>query len=133
MPRGTWLNAWFESRTLGRRVLKKIDFGIADDLPDGLFVPVLRDAANRDAADLRRGLDRMRADLWRVGSRRKKWRRYHHAVEFWYDRRQLCGANCHTTDSSNSGAGRIREQVVAVSGVPAVHRVLPLAYSTTGW
>jgi 2-oxoisovalerate dehydrogenase E2 component (dihydrolipoyl transacylase) len=50
------LNAWFESRSLGLRVLKKIDIGIAVDLPDGLFVPVLRDAATRDAADLRRGL-----------------------------------------------------------------------------
>jgi len=68
----TGLNAWFESRTLGRRVLKKIDVGIAVDLPDGLFVPVLRDVANRDAADIRRGLDRLRAISWRVGSHRKK-------------------------------------------------------------
>ncbi len=57
------LNAWFEGRALARRVLRKIDLGIAVDLPEGLFVPVLRDVANRDAADLRRGLDRMRADL----------------------------------------------------------------------
>lgn len=57
------LNTWFEGRSLARRVLRKIDLGIAVDLPEGLFVPVLRDAANRDAADLRRGLDRMRADL----------------------------------------------------------------------
>ena len=32
-------------------------------LPDGLFVPVLRDVAHRDAAGLRAGLDRMRADI----------------------------------------------------------------------
>src|SRR5690606_39781214 len=30
---------------------------------DGLFVPVLRDVANRDAEDLRAGLDRLRADV----------------------------------------------------------------------
>ena len=48
---------------IGTPRAQEIDVGIAVDLPDGLFVPVLRDAANRDAADLRRGLDRMRVDL----------------------------------------------------------------------
>ena len=57
------LNAWFESQSLARRVLRKIDLGVAVDLPEGLFVPVLRNVGERDAADLREGLDRMRADI----------------------------------------------------------------------
>lgn len=44
-------------------MLAKIDVGIAVDLPDGLFVPVLRNVALRDPADLRGGLDRMRVDI----------------------------------------------------------------------
>ncbi|HEX5079700.1 MAG TPA: dihydrolipoamide acetyltransferase family protein [Geminicoccaceae bacterium] len=57
------LNAWYESQSDGRRLHRKIDLGIAVDTDDGLFVPVLRDVANRDAADLRRGLERMKADI----------------------------------------------------------------------
>jgi 2-oxoisovalerate dehydrogenase E2 component (dihydrolipoyl transacylase) len=57
------LNAWFDSQNQGRRLHAKIDLGIAVDTPDGLFVPVLRDVARRDPADLRRGLDRMKADI----------------------------------------------------------------------
>jgi 2-oxoisovalerate dehydrogenase E2 component (dihydrolipoyl transacylase) len=57
------LNAWYDSQSQGRRLHGKIDLGIAVDTPDGLFVPVLRDVANRDPADLRRGLERMKADI----------------------------------------------------------------------
>jgi pyruvate dehydrogenase E2 component (dihydrolipoamide acetyltransferase) len=57
------LNAWYEGRTGRRHLLERIDVGIAADLPEGLFVPVLRNVGKRDAADLRAGLDRMRADV----------------------------------------------------------------------
>jgi pyruvate dehydrogenase E2 component (dihydrolipoamide acetyltransferase) len=57
------LNVWYDSQSQGRRLHRKIDLGIAVDTDDGLFVPVLRDVANREAADLRRGLDRMKADI----------------------------------------------------------------------
>lgn len=58
------LNAWFEAHALARRVLKRIDLGIAvDSAEGGLFVPVLRNVAERGPADLREGLNRMRADI----------------------------------------------------------------------
>ncbi len=57
------LNAWYEGQSGRRHVLERIDVGIAADLPEGLFVPVLRNVGKRDAADLRTGLDRMRADI----------------------------------------------------------------------
>jgi 2-oxoisovalerate dehydrogenase E2 component (dihydrolipoyl transacylase) len=57
------LNVWYDSQSQGRRLHRKIDLGIAVDTEDGLFVPVLRDVANREPADLRRGLDRMKADI----------------------------------------------------------------------
>jgi 2-oxoisovalerate dehydrogenase E2 component (dihydrolipoyl transacylase) len=57
------LNAWYDSQSQGRWLHDKIDLGIAVDTPDGLFVPVLRDVANRDPADLRRGLERMKTDI----------------------------------------------------------------------
>jgi pyruvate dehydrogenase E2 component (dihydrolipoamide acetyltransferase) len=57
------LNVWYDSQSQGRRLHRKIDLGIAVDTEDGLFVPVLRDVANRAPADLRQGLDRMKADI----------------------------------------------------------------------
>ena len=56
------LNVWYNSAAGERRLLKRIDLGIAVDTGDGLIVPVLRNVSERDARDLRAGLDRMRAD-----------------------------------------------------------------------
>src|ERR1700745_3302081 len=57
------LNAWYDGRTMERRLLKQIDLGLAVDTEDGLFVPVLRNISERDAADLRRGIEAMKKDV----------------------------------------------------------------------
>lgn len=59
------LNAWYDGARLERRVHDRVDLGIAVDTLDGLIVPVLRDVGRRDAADLRRGLDALTADVRR--------------------------------------------------------------------
>jgi hypothetical protein len=56
------LNAWYDSGAGARRLVKRIDIGIAIDTEGGLIVPVMRNVAERDARDLRAGLDRLRAD-----------------------------------------------------------------------
>jgi 2-oxoisovalerate dehydrogenase E2 component (dihydrolipoyl transacylase) len=56
------LNAWYNSQAGERRLLRRVDVGIAIDLEGGLIVPVLRNIGARNRADLRAGLDRMRAD-----------------------------------------------------------------------
>lgn len=56
------LNAWFNAAAGERRLIKRIDLGIAVDIEEGLLVPVLRNVGERDADDLRQGLDRLRAD-----------------------------------------------------------------------
>ena len=55
------LNAWFDSEDMGRRLLKKIDVGMAVDSAEGLFVPVLRDAASKSADALRVDVDALMA------------------------------------------------------------------------
>ncbi|MEO6081138.1 MAG: dihydrolipoamide acetyltransferase family protein [Steroidobacteraceae bacterium] len=54
------LNAWFDGSTQGRRVFHHIQVGIAVDTPDGLLVPVIRDVGNRDAAELRAEVNRLK-------------------------------------------------------------------------
>lgn len=122
------LNAWYESHGMARRVLDKIDVGIAVDLPDGLFVPVLRDAAKRDAADLRRGLERMRAD---VAARKIPAEELRGNTITLSNFGMLGGKYAAPIVVPPTvailGAGRIHEQVLPVAGQPAVHRVLPLS------
>jgi len=55
------LNAWFDGTHQGRRVFHHIQVGIAVDTPDGLLVPVIRDVGNRDAAQLRAEVNRLKA------------------------------------------------------------------------
>jgi len=122
------LNAWYNAGAGERRLIERIDLGIAVDIEGGLIVPVLRNVAERDASDLRTGLDRMRAD----------------AVARSIPPGELRGA---TITLSNFGmiggrfanlivvppqvaiigAGRIAQRVVAHLGQPAVRRVLPLS------
>lgn len=122
------LNAWYDGSARSRRLCTQIDLGIAVDTADGLLVPVLRDVANRDAASLRAGIDRLEAD-----ARARK-----------IPPAELRGA---TITLSNFGvfagrhatpvvvpptvcivaAGRIHDGVRPVDGKPAVRRILPLS------
>lgn len=122
------LNAWYDSQRIGRWVVKKVDLGVAVDTPDGLLVPVLRNVGERDVEDIQRGLENLVRD-----ARARK-----------VPPEELRG---HTITLSNYGtiagryaspvvvpptvaivgAGRIRDQVVAAEGAPAVHKVLPLS------
>lgn len=122
------LNVWYDGRAMARRVLKKIDVGIAVDTPDGLFVPVLRDVGNRDAADLRRGLDRMRAD---VIARKIPPEELRGSTIILSNFGMIAGKYAAPMVLPPTvaivGAGRITERVVAAGGAPAVHRLLPLS------
>ncbi len=122
------LNAWYESHTMGRRLVRKIDVGIAIDLPEGLFVPVLRDVAKRDAADLRRGLDRMRADLLARRVPPEELRGNTITLSnFGMIGGKYAAPIVVPPTVAILGAGRVHDQVLAVDGKPAVRRVLPLS------
>jgi pyruvate dehydrogenase E2 component (dihydrolipoamide acetyltransferase) len=122
------LNAWYNAHGGERRVIKRIDLGIAVDTEGGLIVPVLRNIGERAAGDLRAGLDRMRDD----------------AIARSIPPEELRGA---TITLSNFGmiggrfanlivvppqvaivgAGRIDQRVMVHNGEPAARRVLPLS------
>ncbi len=122
------LNAWYNAKAGERRLIERVDLGIAVDTEGGLIVPVMRNVAERNAPDLRTGLDRLRAD----------------AAERVIPPEELRGA---TITLSNFGmiggrfanlivvppqvaiigAGRIAQRVVAHRDQPAVRRVLPLS------
>lgn len=57
------LNAWFDGVSLGRRVLKEVHIGVAIDTPEGLFVPVIHNAQDKPASDLRQIVDRLKMEV----------------------------------------------------------------------
>ena len=122
------LNAWYEGHTGRRHVVGKIDLGIAVDLPDGLFVPVLRDVAHRDAADLRGGLERMRADIRARTIPPEEMRGNTITLSnFGMIAGKYAAPVVVPPTVAILGAGRIHDAVVPADGVPAVHRILPLS------
>jgi pyruvate dehydrogenase E2 component (dihydrolipoamide acetyltransferase) len=122
------LNAWYDGQTMGRRVMQTIDLGIAVDTEDGLFVPVLRNVGRRDAADLRRGLDAMKADVLARSIPPDEMRGYTFILSnFGNIGGRYAAPIVLPPCVAILGAGRIRDDVVAIAGKALVHRILPLS------
>lgn len=122
------LNAWYDSHAIGRRVLAQVHVGIAVDTPDGLFVPVMRDVGNRTPADLRRGLDALKAAVLSRQIPPEELRGYTITLSNFGT---IAGRHATPVVLPPTvailGAGRIRPQPVAVDGQVTVHRLLPLS------
>ena len=122
------LNVAFDGLRMSVTRQQQVDLGVAVDTPDGLFVPVLRDVAGRDADDLRQGLAHLRADVLNRS----------------IPPRELMGATITLSNYGTLfgryaspvvvppqvaiiGAGVIRDEVVAWHGQPAIHPILPIS------
>jgi len=122
------MNVWFDGEQLSRRLLSQIDLGIAVDTEQGLFVPVLRDIGGRSLADLRKGLDALRAA---VKSRKIPPKEMQGATITLSNFGTLAGRYANPVvvppQVSIVGAGGVREEVVAFKGEMVIHPVLPLS------
>jgi pyruvate dehydrogenase E2 component (dihydrolipoamide acetyltransferase) len=122
------LNAWYDGQQQARRLLKTIDLAVAVDTIDGLFVPVLRNIAGRSAEDLREALDRIRRDVGTRSIPPEEMRGYTITLTNYGTIGGRYAAPIVVPPTvAILGAGRIRDDVVAVDGAPAVHRVLPVS------
>ena len=124
----TSLNAWYNAEAGERRLIKRIDIGIAVDTEGGLIVPVLRNVGERDASDLRHGLDRLRAD---AAARSIPPEELRGATITLSNFGMIGGrfANLIVVPPQVAivGAGRIDQRVLVHNGQPAARRVLPLS------
>jgi 2-oxoisovalerate dehydrogenase E2 component (dihydrolipoyl transacylase) len=122
------LNAWYDGRTMERRLLKQIDLGLAVDTEDGLFVPVLRNIAARDAADLRRGIEAMKRDLRARSVPVAELRGQTITLSnFGMFAGRFAALVIVPPQVAILGAGRITKRAVAADGTIAMHRTLPLS------
>jgi pyruvate dehydrogenase E2 component (dihydrolipoamide acetyltransferase) len=122
------LNAWYNSTGAERRLVTRIDVGIAVDTEGGLIVPVLRNVAERDPRDLRAGLDRMRRD---AAARSIPPDELRGATITLSNFGMIGGrfANLVVVPPQVAiiGAGRIAQRVTVHDGQPAVRAALPLS------
>lgn len=124
------LNAWFDALSGTRRLLDRIDLGIAIDTPDGLYAPVLRDVAGRDASALRQDIDRLRA---LAAERRLSPETLKGPTITLSNFGTVAGR--HATmlvvppQVAILGAGRIRAEARVQEGVLAARRMVPLSLS----
>jgi pyruvate dehydrogenase E2 component (dihydrolipoamide acetyltransferase) len=122
------LNAWYDAEAGARRMLKRIDLGIAIDTEGGLIVPVLRNIGARDAKDLRAGLDRMRADARARSIPPEELRGATITLSnFGMIGGRFASLVVVPPQVAIVGAGRIDERVLARQGRAEVRRVLPLS------
>ncbi len=57
------LNAWFDGVNMERLLHPNVNVGIAVDTPDGLYVPVVRDAQSKSLGELRADIEEMRKKI----------------------------------------------------------------------
>lgn len=122
------LNALYDGKAMTRYPQADVNLGLAMDTPDGLFVPVIKAAQKKDAAGLRESINTYKQT---VRSRE-------------VPQDDLKGASITLSNFGNFagryaspivvpptvaiiGVGKLREDVVADNGKPAVHRIVPLS------
>jgi pyruvate dehydrogenase E2 component (dihydrolipoamide acetyltransferase) len=122
------LNAWYDSKTIGRHIIRKIDLGLAVDSPDGLFVPVLRNVESMPPEKLAGELQRLIAD---TQARRVPPEDLRGNTITLSNYGTIAGRYASPVVVPPTvailGAGRVRDEVVARDRKPVVHRVLPLS------
>ncbi len=122
------LNAWYDSHAIGRRLLKKIDLGIAVDTQDGLFVPVLRNVGSRDPDELRKGLETMKEAVRERFIPPEEMRGYTFTLSnFGVFGGRYANPIVVPPTVAILGAGVLRQGVLAVNGQPAVRWILPIS------
>ncbi len=122
------LNAWYNAEAGERRLLSRVDVGIAVDLEGGLIVPVLRNVGERDSADLRAGLDRMRADAAARSIPPEELRGATITLSnFGMIAGRFASLVVVPPQVAIIGAGRAEPRVVAEEGRQVTRRILPLS------
>jgi 2-oxoisovalerate dehydrogenase E2 component (dihydrolipoyl transacylase) len=122
------LNAWYNSAAGERRLLGRVDVGIAVDLEGGLIVPVLRHVGERDSADLRTGLERMRADAAARSIPPEELRGATITLSnFGMIGGRFASLVVVPPQVAIIGAGRAEQRMVVKQDRPVIRRILPLS------
>lgn len=122
------LNAWFDGKTVSRRLFDDCHIGLAMDTEQGLFVPVIEKAQNKDSALLRSEIEVLKKD---VKARTIKPERLRGNTITLSNFGNFAGRYATPIVVPPSVAiiavGKVREEVKAIQGDPMVRTILPLS------
>ncbi|VAW88919.1 Dihydrolipoamide acyltransferase component of branched-chain alpha-keto acid dehydrogenase complex [hydrothermal vent metagenome] len=122
------LNAWYDGHAVGRRLRDKVDLGIAVDTAEGLFVPVLRDITERTPEDLRGALNQVKKDVKARTIPAEEMRGYTFTLSnFGAFGGRYADPIVVPPTVAILGAGRARDEVIAIDRQAVVHTMLPLS------
>ncbi len=122
------LNAWYDGHAVGRRLRSNVDLGIAVDTNEGLFVPVLRDIATRTPEDLRGALNQVKTDVKARTIPAEEMRGYTFTLSnFGAFGGRYADPIVVPPTVAILGAGRVRDEVIAIDRQAVVHTMLPLS------
>lgn len=122
------LNAWFDGDSLTRTMHPQVDIGIAVDTDDGLFVPALRNADMLDAAGVRAGIQRLRAQVEDRSIPASELSGYTISLSnFGMFAGRYATPVVVPPCVAIVGAGKLSQDVVAVIGGIEVHRRMPIS------
>ena len=122
------LNCWYDDRAQSRRLHERVDLGIAMDTAEGLFVPVLRDAAARTAADIRAELERLKEAVRARQAPPETLKGQTITLSnFGAIGGQFAALVVVPPQVAILGAGRVAPGLVATDTGPAIRKVLPLS------
>lgn len=124
------LNAWYDSHSIGRRLIKAIHLGIAVDSNIGLFVPVIRDAETYSPPALRRKIDDLKHALHERSVPPDELRGYTITLSnFGNIGGRYANPIVIPPAVAILGAGRIQKTPVVVGQGFEAHNILPLSLS----
>ncbi|GJM06458.1 MAG: dihydrolipoamide acetyltransferase component of pyruvate dehydrogenase complex [marine bacterium B5-7] len=122
------LNAWYDTASMSRKLFKEIHLGLAMDAGAGLFVPVIRDAHDLDAAGVRAEIQRYKQE---VAERTISPNDLKDATISLSNFGVFAGRYANPVVVPPAvcilGTGKMRDSVVAFDGNTAIHRIMPLS------
>jgi 2-oxoisovalerate dehydrogenase E2 component (dihydrolipoyl transacylase) len=122
------LNATFDDKKMAYHLNPQVHLGIAVDTEHGLYVPVIKNAAKQNAAQLREQINQFKQQAQQKSIAQAD---LHGATIILSNFGALAGRYGNPIIVPPMvaivGVGKAREMVVPVDGKPAVHRMIPLS------
>ena len=122
------LNAWYDSQSMGRRLLSQVNLGLAVDTNEGLFVPVIKEADQKTPEALRAEIELLKKE---VNSRTISPEKFHGASIVLSNFGKFAGRYANPIIVPPTVAilavGGWREEVVPYQGEVAIRKRLPLS------
>jgi 2-oxoisovalerate dehydrogenase E2 component (dihydrolipoyl transacylase) len=124
------LNAWYDSASQSRILFAHVDLGVAVDTPGGLIVPVVRNIGAKSPEELREAIARQKAAAHQRSIPAEDLRDFTLLLSNFGTLAGRYGIPLVVPPAvAILGAGKVREDAVAIAGSVQAHRRMPLSLS----